>query len=244
MTPVAAHFAPHTRLVPSKGFSLEALEPRRFMSATLKDGVFTMTGTDGPDRVFIEEDATTIRIERQCDPGPEGWIGHGELHFLNRADVKLVRVELGGGNDAFFVDQDPVYGPFETPLCILGGDGNDTIAGGVGIDTIAGGAGDDWIDGDGYSDGLARTIFGATEPNYDSRFKDLYSVPGLYNTDKGDALYADDQPAGPAAAKTGDAPTQTSSDPTMAVAPPEPATSSEPVAPNPLLKQDDGELLA
>ena len=249
MTPVATQFVPRARASVPQGFTLEPLEHRRVLSATLTDGVLLITGTDGKDCVLITQispDDPDIFIQIGHDPTVEGFMKY-EVFTFARAALKTIRVEAGGGDDAVAVERDTtertsgIFG--DLPLFIDGGAGNDTLAGGAGADTIVGGAGDDWIAGDSSSDTLGARIFLAAEPGNPNP-DPFFSGARVWANGNGDMLYADDQPPEPAAAKTPDAGTQTSSDPTMAVAPPQPATSSEPVAFNPLLKQDDGELLA
>src|SRR4051812_45290251 len=75
---------------------LEPLESRRLMSISLADGVLTITGTSGNDKLFVIDPANWI------DAGPNIFVNLNdtELREFAPADVKSVVIDLGGGNDS------------------------------------------------------------------------------------------------------------------------------------------------
>jgi len=127
----------------------EPLEPRLLLSAAETDGLLTVLGTDGPDRIVLTAgplagdvavsgvgdaaDGTIFnsidRIEIEGLAGNDRiTIGRGIIESAGAA-INVV-VEGGSGNDR-----------------IRGGDGDDTIIGGDGNDRLLGRGGDDNIDG-------------------------------------------------------------------------------------------------
>jgi Ca2+-binding RTX toxin-like protein len=157
----------------------ELLEMRRLLSATLVDGVLTVTGTRKDDLIRIVQKPTTllVTVNGHLDAfkpthvrsvivnGNRGndriLLSVGSIVYLGDATTtpqldlkKKLRVDGGGGNDAI----DSGGGAHTT---LLGGDGNDflqassyqvdnQIIGGTGDDTMLGGAGsEDMSGGDG-----------------------------------------------------------------------------------------------
>ena len=144
---------------------IDRLEPRRFLDATLANGVLLVEGTGLSDDIVV--------YFYRADPGAEAFynveIGpvNGErptrLWQFPAAEVKSVVVRAGAGDDV--VDLSAPYapgniltevGPVAVPARVDGGLGSDTITGGTardflygsfGNDQINGGPGDDWIDG-------------------------------------------------------------------------------------------------
>jgi uncharacterized protein YkwD len=129
---------------PRARLGAELLEARDCTAtASLYNGVLTVQGTDGPDR---------IRVTREGD-----WIGAAGQWFATHTVGRLV-ITAGGGNDIVRdesgrsaviyggVGNDRIYagGGHDT---IFGGHGNDTISGERGADVIWGGTGTDTIDG-------------------------------------------------------------------------------------------------
>jgi Ca2+-binding RTX toxin-like protein len=140
--------------------SVESLEPRLALSngATViqhinirgvdvslySDGVLQVVGTAGDDDLYVSpnEDQTV-----EVDNGP-----FGPDSLFDDADVKVVLVQLGEGNDAFHEDD-------EIPVSVIGGDGNDSINISYGNATVVSGAGDDSIlvaDAHGFIPGFNR----------------------------------------------------------------------------------------
>ena len=124
---------------------LESLNSRTLPSATLANGVLTVTGTDGRDQIVVREHHDTISVKgMQIDVGgvlqssvPASAVTSVAVNALggnDRVDVRTLKVgaavDGGAGNDV-----------------ILGGAGDDSLTGGDGNDILSGGAGDDSLDG-------------------------------------------------------------------------------------------------
>jgi uncharacterized protein YkwD len=95
-------------------------------TATLFNGVLTVLGTDGDDRIRVARDGDRISAAGQ-------W-------FLN-GEVAGIVITAGGGNDVVRDDSG-------RSTVIFGGVGNDRIFAAAGHDTVFGGHGDDTISGD------------------------------------------------------------------------------------------------
>lgn len=117
---------------------IEALETRRFFSATLSNGVLTVIGTPAAD---------TIEFEK----GPKAVIVHenGVATTFSTATIQRVRVFAGTGNDTVLLGK-----KFASRASIEGGAGKDHLGGGAGDDVIFGNAGDDVMAGNGGTDYL------------------------------------------------------------------------------------------
>ena len=103
-------------------------------TATLFNGVLTVLGTDGDDRIRVARDGDRISAAGQ-------WFLNGEISGLV--------ITAGGGNDVVRDDSG-------RSAVIYGGVGNDRIFASTGHDTVFGGHGDDTI-----SATAARTSSGA-----------------------------------------------------------------------------------
>jgi Ca2+-binding RTX toxin-like protein len=148
---------------------IENLENRRLLSASLANGVLTVTGTTGNDRIAVTPNGTDLNVQ----------IGKTKQTF-KAADVKSLVVKSLAGNDTIDLAKSPVGATVDagdgndlvigTALAdvvtagkgndyvfslagndsVTGGDGNDQIASGAGNDLVAGGTGNDLISaGDG-----------------------------------------------------------------------------------------------
>jgi Ca2+-binding RTX toxin-like protein len=115
----------------------ESLETRTLMSASLNNGVLTITETNGADTVVVGK-----------NPQGKFFVTENGIPslFLWNAVNKVV-VNLLAGADNFSAQ--PVV---DKPLEIHGGDGNDTEKGGSGNDMLFGDNGDDLLDGRGGND--------------------------------------------------------------------------------------------
>lgn len=121
----------------------QTLESRRLLASTLQDGVLTVTGSDGADRITIITVVGADRTDLVVRPGSR------EARFWARR-VKEIVVELGAGDDVLTMDN--LY--HQPPCSIFGGAGDDVITGsGVG-DFIHGGPGNDGLSGVGGADTL------------------------------------------------------------------------------------------
>ena len=124
--------------------SLEPLEPRRLLAATVtatqgEDGVIVITGTRRADVIAVVEHF----------PGLTAYdvIANGTL--LGQFGGTAIRIAGRGGNDSL-----SVAGGITVPATILGEGGADTIVGGGGADLLDGGAGADALIGGAGADAL------------------------------------------------------------------------------------------
>ena len=104
-------------------------------SAFIANNTLTVTGTNGPDVVALDADATQVQVAFGDDPA--------NVHRFNLADFNAISVSLGNGDDQF-TEASGVLA--NKTLAVDGGNGNDTIKTGDGSDTISGGNGDDSVD--------------------------------------------------------------------------------------------------
>lgn len=142
--------------------SLESLNSRTLPSATLANGVLTVTGTEGRDQIVVREHHDTISVKgMQIDVGgvmqstvPASAVTSVAVNALggnDRVDVRTLKVAAvvdgGAGNDVILggVGDDS----------LTGGDGNDILNGGAGDDSINGGSGNDSESGQSGNDDLA-----------------------------------------------------------------------------------------
>jgi len=127
---------------------VESLERRQHLSATLKAGTLTITGTPGKDAISV---SLKPHDSKKLD------VAEGKHHtYFDLKSVKKLRIIGQSGNDTIVVS-------VSIPASIDGGSGNDVIRGGPandaivgggGNDAIKGGAGDDVLDGGSGNDSL------------------------------------------------------------------------------------------
>src|SRR4051812_21440111 len=115
----------------------ESLEPRRFFSAVLKNGILSVTGTNASEDINFwfgakNPDRLITRV------------GTEEFSF-DPSGIRLIRVHALDGDDR--VEPINVSGEIGIPFSIDGGAGDDRVVGGIGNDTLIGGAGNDDIRG-------------------------------------------------------------------------------------------------
>jgi Ca2+-binding RTX toxin-like protein len=177
----------------------ETLEPRQFLSVTVKDGVITVIGTPGPDTITVNDHI--------IDPeGQEIWAlsiqFSGSLPSIFRRDgIRRIRILGGDGNDQLWLDYSRIAPdrPGSIITCsVKGAAGNDQISGGAGSDTLVGGAGhylhggpgDDYIAGSLGNDSL---LGGLGDDSLGGRAgaDTLLGGPGNDALDPGDDLAAD-----------------------------------------------------
>jgi Ca2+-binding RTX toxin-like protein len=133
---------------------IEGLEGRALLSATLSNGVLTITGTDNRDTILVSlskngHTLTVSELEHQdavlaSIPGaplPEPTITRFDL---DAAPVSKIVITGGGNNDLIRLLGSRTR-PINIPASIDGGEGQDELNGGGGNDTILGGAGNDRI---------------------------------------------------------------------------------------------------
>src|SRR5262245_12795940 len=138
----------------------EPLEPRLFLSATLKSGTLKVNGTSGSDIISI-----TLRNHKYTVTI------NGAPKTFNPAKVRSLVVRANAGNDKINLS-----GPIKANTTVNGDDGDDTvqsgngpqqIVGGLGADSLRGGGGDDTIRGDDgddflFGEGGDDSLFGST----------------------------------------------------------------------------------
>ena len=162
--------------------SVEGLESRRLLSAVLQDGVLSVNGTAMSDdiRVYFYRGEPAAPAVYVVEIGPIDGERPTRTWEFPAADVRLVVVRAGGGNDVvdLGVATFPVpmnlftdVGPVAVPTRVDGGVGNDRMYGGTnrdmiidlfGDDVIAGLAGHDWINAGWGND----TVYGNTGNDY------------------------------------------------------------------------------
>jgi hypothetical protein len=104
-------------------------------SAFIANNTLTIAGTNGPDVVALDGDATEARVTFGADPG--------NVHHFHLGDFTAISVSLGNGDDQF-TERSGVLA--NKTLAVTGDNGNDSITTGDGVDVILGGNGDDRID--------------------------------------------------------------------------------------------------
>ncbi|MEZ6120710.1 MAG: agmatine deiminase family protein [Pirellulaceae bacterium] len=138
----------------SKSLSVETLESRQLMTATLSSsGVWSIVGTNASDEIYVardEHDPSVLLVE------VNGRIV-GEEHASN---VRHIRIQGLRGHD--FIEIDESAGAIRTPTTIYGQNGDDVILGGSGVDRIFGGAGHDELLGNDGND----FIYGGNGDDY------------------------------------------------------------------------------
>jgi len=110
---------------------IESLEDRRLLSASLLNGVVTVTGTAGNDTISISKNDVSLITKVNSETKLF------KLTAINKAVINAL-----GGNDTISVASS-VY----KVVTINGGDGNDVMTGGSGADTLNGGNGNDTENG-------------------------------------------------------------------------------------------------
>jgi hypothetical protein len=102
-------------------------------TASIANNTLTVTGTNAPDVVNLQADATTVQVA----------FGDGSAQRFALADFNAISVSLGSGDDQFTEQQGVLA---NKALTVVGGNGEDTINTGDGNDVISGGNGDDSVD--------------------------------------------------------------------------------------------------
>jgi uncharacterized delta-60 repeat protein len=108
-------------------------------AVSLTGGTLAVAGMPAGDQLQLGAAGAVVRASRN---------GMGKV--FDRADVTLVSVEAGGGDDV--VDLSRLG---DLPASVSGGDGRDKVAGGGGQDSLSGNAGRDFLDGGGGNDRVA-----------------------------------------------------------------------------------------
>jgi hypothetical protein len=124
------------------GAGLERLEGRLMLAAAPPilgvDGVLTVVGTPGEDRVNFQRAVANGKDEIRVK-------FNGQRFYFRTADVKRIVADLGAGDDRVEVDRDSAM--IKKPLGLWGDGGDDSLAGAAGDDRLLGGDGDDSLVG-------------------------------------------------------------------------------------------------
>jgi Ca2+-binding RTX toxin-like protein len=128
--------------------TVQTLESRRFLAATLVDGVLTVVGTSGNDdlRVFAGANNDIIARTNVADQS------------FPRGDVTAITLDGFRGNDLIAISQKLKISATLTGSAgsdtLMGGGASDSINGSTGNDSLLGGPGNDLLDGDYHDDTL------------------------------------------------------------------------------------------
>jgi hypothetical protein len=124
------------------GCVVDQLESRTMMSASLVNGVLTVSGTAGHDHLTVEQGSAGIYV---MENGVRTNImSSGKaVQTLSATSVKSIVMNGYDGHDHLGVS----FTLGTKPAKFYGGDGNDEVVGGYGNDQIWGGAGNDTISG-------------------------------------------------------------------------------------------------
>jgi Ca2+-binding RTX toxin-like protein len=126
--------------------SFESLEGRKLLSATLENGVLTVTGTNQGDKMEISLD--------QADPTKLDVRVNDETSSFSLADITGGVVMNGGdGSDMMAVNE--VNGTISLNVTMNGGNGRELMLGGSENDTFNGDNGNDKEDGGAGNDTLS-----------------------------------------------------------------------------------------
>ena len=121
----------------------EPLEQRQHLSATLKDGTLTITGTRRSDDYLI------YVINRSSPNGLVIVVNHRQTLNFDPAKVSRMHIDLGKGDDNvnFTISHvgDVLLLPADIPVTVHGGAGNDTLSGSGADDLLDGGDGNDQL---------------------------------------------------------------------------------------------------
>lgn len=121
--------------------NLEPLEPRRLLSAVLRDRILTIIGTEAGDTINVSQSAKRLYL-----------VDNGVNYSYKLGDVAIMFIDTGVGNDKIRFNQSEVTirGRISSGRgndSILGGKGDDSLFGGDGHDTLHAGDGNDFLDG-------------------------------------------------------------------------------------------------
>ena len=127
---------------------IDALEPRRMLSAGLSKGTLTITGTDAGDMITVRRDNSSGGRSKQLEVDD-----NGAVSTFKAKSVKRIIMNGQGGDDALTIADD--NGRVGGKHVEHGGDGDDSLTGDDGNDSLFGEAGDDSLVGNGGNDSLS-----------------------------------------------------------------------------------------
>src|SRR5258705_4043142 len=117
---------------------IESLESRTLLSASLDNGLLTITGTEAADTVTIRnakfDDTLKVSINKQAS-------------YFTKSAVTGIVVNALGGDDRIDVVRAGPGGGVAIVVTVLGADGNDAIGGGARDDSLVGGNRNDMLVG-------------------------------------------------------------------------------------------------
>jgi uncharacterized secreted protein with C-terminal beta-propeller domain len=114
--------------------SVETLETRTLLTASLGRGILAIRGTAANDVIEVRRSADDANVLQVVE--------NGTVTFSRAISaVRQIRIDAGAGNDEISVNQE--YGAITIPASIKGGRGNDLVQGGGGTNQIDGGLGRD-----------------------------------------------------------------------------------------------------
>src|SRR4051812_42304442 len=117
---------------------IEYLETRRLLSASVANGILTVTGTEKADHINVVQRGAAIIVHQ----------GSSTSRFSKKDHITKIVINAQGGNDQIKVTS-------RVAATIDGGDGNDLILGGSGDDLLMGGNGNDRIVGGAGNDSIS-----------------------------------------------------------------------------------------
>lgn len=141
---------------------VETLERRDVLATSLTaslgaDGLLSIEGTNGPDRIHVRQDLGQIRIDgiqiktpqglRSQVPAPQ--VQSIEVRGLDGDDV--IRLDAGAQD----INKNAIINGGRGDDYLMGSMGSDTISGGTGNDRLYGGKGEDLLHGDAGNDAMA-----------------------------------------------------------------------------------------
>src|SRR5258706_5324932 len=104
-----------------EGSMIEFLENRRLLSASVANGVLTITGTDKADHINVVQRGAAILVHQ----------GNSITRFAKKDHISSIVINALAGNDQIKVTS-------KLGATIDGGDGQDLIIGGNGADMLIG----------------------------------------------------------------------------------------------------------
>jgi Ca2+-binding RTX toxin-like protein len=167
--------------------TIEALEARQLLAASIHDDLLDVAGTDGNDTVTVKTAGATTTVT----------INGADQSFNNSA-FSGINVSGGDGNDRLALSGTTV------DATLLGGAGDDTLIAGGGDDALDGGDGSDTIDYTAHSDKLKIEPRSVTSSDSVDDFQNIETVLcgsgddtlDIYNFQTGNHLYLIDGGAG------------------------------------------------
>jgi len=125
-------------------FSVERLESRALLTATISRGTLSIRGTAADDVIEVRRSADAANVLQVVE--------NGRVTFSGSAwAVRQIWIDGGNGNDEIIVNQ--ANGVIAIPTTLRGGRGNDLLQGGGGINRIDGG-----LDRDAFQPGGGRDV--------------------------------------------------------------------------------------